>query len=336
MQLLMELLHNPHPDVVKYAFVVAATRNADHVDKLHAVSTEIQRLQALEPLLTMAGFFLQRTNPLTTEVLAQEIKRLREADNHDGKGNDNEKVFSQKTAADFYQDMLVYLLLREARRTGKPVEIPAGVSLSKSQKTLLEYGVKPERDAWEYLFGIIKALDKSIMVVDGEPRRKLILVRYAVEEAMTAYSKVFFDEVAAVLQSGDVSDMTWEFLCNYIVRAMWLLDEEQEKRLVDMKRQLKRPIGRAQDILWNEVEPTVDDLRELLNMIHSPSAGTSSFALSVLMARCAGERRGLRRIADVILESKLEDKPVTRQMAEYIKKERGVVTVKSLRETLKH
>ena len=336
MQLLMELLHNPHPDVVKYAFVVAATRNADHVDKLHAVSTEIQRLQALEPLLTMAGFFLQRTNPLTTEVLAQEIKRLREADNHDGKGNDNEKVFSQKTAADFYQDMLVYLLLREARRTGKPVEIPAGVSLSKSQKTLLEYGVKPERDAWEYLFGKIKALDKSLMVVDGEQRRKLILVRYAVEEAMTAYSKVFFDEVAAVLQSGDVSDMTWEFLCNYIVRAMWLLDEEQEKRLVDMKRQLKRPIGRAQDILWNEVEPTVDDLRELLNMIHSPSAGTSAFALSVLMARCAGERRGLRRIADVILESRLEDKPVTRQMAEYIKKERGVVTVKSLRETLKH
>ncbi|MBQ9445090.1 MAG: hypothetical protein IJU61_00760 [Victivallales bacterium] len=95
MQLLMELLHNPHPDVVKYAFVVVATRNADHVDKLHAVSTEIQRLQALEPLLTMAGFFLQRTNPLTTEVLAQEIKRLREADNHNGKGNDM-KSFSAK------------------------------------------------------------------------------------------------------------------------------------------------------------------------------------------------------------------------------------------------
>ena len=336
MQLLMELLRNPHPDVVKYAFVVATTRNTDNMDKLHAVCTEIQRLQGMEPLLTMARFFLQRTNPLTTEVLAQEIKRLREADHQDGNGNDNDKVFSQKTAADFYQDMLVYLLLREARRTGKPVEIPAGISLSKSQKTLLEYGVKPEREAWEYLFGKIKALDKSLMVVDGEPWRKLILVRYAVEEAMTAYSKVFFDDVAAVMQSGEVSDMTWDFLRNYIVMAMWLLDEGQEKRLVDMKRQLKRPIGKAQDILWNDAEPTVDDLRELLNMIHSPSATTSAFALSVLMARCAGERRGLRRIADVILDGRLEDKPVTRQMAEYIKKERGVVTVKSLHETLKH
>lgn len=337
MQLLMKLVGYRLTDVSAYAFCVAVVRTAQDTTKWHDVCRKALELGESSEARRIAEILKDIDGELTVKKL---VKLLRKR----SKVTDESKLtYRHKDAWGYCHDILAYLLIREARREGRPAVIPPDVRFDVLQKELLEYAFKPEREAWGYLYAKIKELDKRTLPVlipenreqYSEQSYEIYTIRHRVVHALTMYSKVFFKEVAAAMRSGNVTDRTRECLQDYMWDIWTRLDsDEQMKAFAELEIQLDRPQAKVTEILWREEEPTEDDLSGLLRLIDGPSEQLSAYAMSVIMARCPSGMR-LRKMADDVLKLDLHGKRNTRAMAEYIRKNRGVVTVERLREMLK-
>ena len=221
-QTLMGIICHPHHEVSEFAFCVAVVRNADKLEKLHELSANVLKLKLKGAVLQMAEHVGLLQTPMTAETLTAELKNVKR------------EHWSVPTAMDYYHDMLVYLLLRKARREGKAVVIPADVQFDIRQKKLLEYGFKQEKDAWKYLFGKIKERDGF----EGKQHNE----DYDLYNALSAYSNIFFDEAVTAIQSKDATPWTREILSLYLQKVFLRLDDGRREQVKAMLKQLNLPI----------------------------------------------------------------------------------------------
>ena len=221
-QTLMDVISHPHHEVSEFAFCVAVVRNADKLEKLHELSANVLKLKLKGAVLQMGEHIGRLQTPMTAETLTAELKNVKR------------EHWSVPTAMDYYHDMLVYLLLRKARREGKAVVIPADVQFDIRQKKLLEYGFKPEKDAWKYLFGKIKELDGF----EGKKHND----DYDLYNALSAYSNIFFDEAVTAIQSKEATPWTREILSLYLQNVFLRLDDGRREQVKTLLKQLNLPI----------------------------------------------------------------------------------------------
>ena len=343
-QSLLGLIRHQNPDVAAEAFVIAVVRNADNVKMLHEVSSDALSLQKNGPTVEMARRFLECDVAVTSDTMARWLKGKNLAE-HISKTADEYRrtIHNGKTADDYFYEILKCLLIREARTAGRPVVIPPDVQFGSGQLELFEDAYKPEKEAWDYLFAKIKELDKRTLPVPIPENKKQFYEQsgaiYTIGSravfALTTYPKVFFTEVAATMRSENISDTTREFLQLYMWDIWMRLDnDEQMKTFAELQIQLDRPQAKVTEILWRDEDPSEEDLRELLRLIDGPSERLSAYAMSAVMARCPKGRR-LRKMADDVLKLDLNGKRNTKVIAEYLRINRGVVTVEKLHEMLK-
>ncbi|MBR4417809.1 MAG: hypothetical protein IKS67_13610 [Victivallales bacterium] len=221
-QTLMDVISHPHHEVSEFAFCVAVVRNADKLEKLHELSANVLKLKLKGAVLQMAEHIGRLQMPMTAETLTTELKNVKR------------EHWSVPTAMDYYHDMLVYLLLRKARREGKAVVIPADVQFDIRQRKLLEYGFKQEKDAWKYLFGKIKERDGF----EGKQHNE----DYDLYNALSAYSNIFFDEAVTAIQSKDATPWTREILSLYLQNVFLRLDDGRREQVKALLKQLNLPI----------------------------------------------------------------------------------------------
>ncbi len=323
---LMEMLRNPHPDVAATAFVILVVRKAQDVNALHEISNEALRHHHEHAIAAMAERFAHCSDALTTNELAEELK---------AKGYEAREPGDYMSVSEHFHDILAYLLLRQARMAGKPVAVPEGVQFHSSQKELLRIAFKPESEAWEYLYGLTRELDAYKAPVNFEQHCEFYRKESAISEALSAYSKIFFEEVYTAMQSEKLSDAASQTFRAYMWKVMLRLDDNRQRRFAELLVRVQRPQGIAENILWSDSEPSDNDYNALMRMVNGPSSSLSAYALSVIIARYANNRKMLLKTADDVLKSRLDNYPNTVRLAEFIKKSQGVINEKTLRETLK-
>ena len=328
MQTLMELVRYPFSDVSSYAFCVAVVRTANDSAKWHDVCRKALELEESSETRRIAENLKDVDGELTVKMLVKLLrKRPKIID-------ENNFTLRHKDSWGYCHDILAYLLIREARREGRPAVIPADVRFDAQQKELLEYAFKPEQEAWGYLYAKIEEL--APWDFDAKYIYMKNLEKRAVVSALAAYSKVFFDEAIAIMKSEAISDVAMDIMSEYWLKIRSRLDSEQNEQFKKLlqKRLILR--GKVTTILWRETELTEDDIQKLRDIMRSPFDQTSAYALSAFIVRCAERPDMLRKEAEELLKSSMKYKPVTKRMAEYVVEVGGRITIGSLTEKLEH
>lgn len=88
---------------------------------------------------------------------------------------------------------------------------------------LLKFADKPESQAWEYLFPQLAEQQRNS---DAS---------FAIIFALSAYSKVFFDEAIININNANTSKLTREILIDYLLYNQYRLNEDQLKKLKILK-----------------------------------------------------------------------------------------------------
>ena len=193
---LLEIVQYPHDYVASYALVAAITRNPDNLQEI---------------LKTAAG---QKYN---CKKIADYILKIGKADVIQAIRKDltNQKLepYEVPTQEEYYRDILVYSLLRQAREKKEKVVIPENIEFTQEQKTLLTYADKPESSAWEYLFPRLNELQKN-----GDKAFAIIL-------SLSAYSKVFFDESMNKINGSGTSNLVKTILIDYLSYNQYRLNK---------------------------------------------------------------------------------------------------------------
>ena len=119
-----------------------------------------------------------------------------------------------------FRDALMYFLIRDARREGKAVVVPQHVKFNGYQKSLFEYAIKPEKEAWDFLYPKFMEL-----------RNEGIYADHFVRAALKAYSVVFFDSATAVIRTQNVDQRIKEEVALYLLDNFMRLNDEQRTEL---------------------------------------------------------------------------------------------------------
>ncbi len=318
-RLLLEMLRNPHPQVAASAFTILAVRRGDDASALREISVEALKVHKDDCVAAMAEHCMQ-CGTLSAKVLVEELaeKGLEESDPSD-----------YRTASEYFHDILTTLLVRDARKNKAAAYVPAGVQFNAEQRNLLKYASKPEAEAFDYLHGIVKSGEEP------KEAKTFFLKGWTMASMLAAYPRVFFEEVCAAMQSEKLTDNERLFFRLYMWTVLFRLDDDQQMRFGEVLLKAIRPMGVAANILWSESGPSDSDSQRLLEMTYGVSACASAYALSVLMARHAGNHRYLLTVATEMLQSRKKGHPITIQLAEFITKNGGHVNEKTLTMTLK-
>ncbi len=328
MQLLMKLVGYRLTDVSAYAFCVAVVRNAQDSAKWHDVCRKALELGEFSEARRIAEILKDIDDELTVKKLVKLLQK------HSKVTDESNLTHRHKDSWGYCHDILAYLLIREARREGRPAVIPADVRFDVLQKELLEYAFKPEREAWGYLYAKIEEL--APWDFDAKDLYMKNLEKRAVVSALAAYSKVFFDEAVTVMKSEAISDVAMDILFEYWLKIRSRLDTEQNEQF---KKLLQRRLilqGKVTTILWRESELTEDDIQMLRDIMRSPFDQTSAYSFSAFIVRCVDHPNMLCKEAEELLKSSMKYKSVTKRMAKYVVEVGGRITVGSLTEKLEH
>ena len=222
MQTLMELVRYPFSDVSSYAFCVAVVRTANDSAKWHDVCRKALELEESSETRRIAENLKDMDGELTVKMLVKLLRKRPKIT------DENNFTLRHKDSWGYCHDILAYLLIREARREGRPAVIPADVRFDAQQKELLEYAFKPEQEAWGYLYAKIEEL--APWDFDAKYIYMKNLEKRAVVSALAAYSKVFFDEAIAIMKSEAISDVAMDIMSEYWLKIHSRLDSEQNEQ----------------------------------------------------------------------------------------------------------
>ncbi|MST98704.1 hypothetical protein FYJ85_16820 [Victivallaceae bacterium BBE-744-WT-12] len=209
---LLRISKTDHDDVASYALIVAATRE---VPNLNAILQSAARNGGNTSLIAKHFFELKEKG----EILEQLEKELH---------NKPLSLYSAPTPDDFYRDMIVFRLLLSARSKNTEPVIPPGILFEANQSALLKYGWQPERKAFNYIFQLLlkepKRSDKTVHLIF----------------ALSAYSKVFFDEATNAIATSNIPLITKQYLIDYLMQNKYRLSKEQIDKLKKLQMQLQQ------------------------------------------------------------------------------------------------
>jgi hypothetical protein len=205
----MEIVQYPHDDVASYALSAAIARNPDQLQAILKIALKSKNYNCKK----IADYMLKIGD---TDV----IKTIKD------------NLINQKLAAykvpypeEYYRDILVYSLLRQAREKNEKVVIPKNIEFTWGQKVLLKYADKPENEAWNDLYPILAELKKENDAA------------FAIIFALSAYSQVFFDEAMTKIHAKETPQTVKKILRGYLEYNQARLNKDQITQLEQLKKQ---------------------------------------------------------------------------------------------------
>lgn len=120
--------------------------------------------------------------------------------------------------SDYYRDILVYSAIRKARETNKSVVVPEDIIFNYNQKNLLKYAEKPFDHAFDYIYSIL------------EKEKKWSNTTNALMESLSAYEKVFLNEVINKLKDKNAHAFTKKAMKWYLNMNRYRLTEKEYKQ----------------------------------------------------------------------------------------------------------
>lgn len=133
---------------------------------------------------------------------------------------------------DCYRNVLVYLLLCEARKSGQKPDVFKDVHWEDGQYNKLKYAFKPEKEAWNYL----------VSYLETDPNKKYYEnPNDFFGPSLSSYSKVFFEEAMTAIRAESTSNMARSAMILYLSFNLERLDERQFQQLWDVLKELKMP-----------------------------------------------------------------------------------------------
>ncbi len=208
---IIQVIHYPHDDVASYALVATIVLNPENLKAiLHNTVQSNTKINYNCKKIAKHILELQAKGNII-ELLTKEL--------------DSQPLSLYKTPQpeDFYRDIIVYGLIREARQNNITVQVPLNIKFQWEQEMLLKYAWKPESQAWDYLYPQIKTLEKKNDKA------------FALWLALSAYSKVFFDEAVASIQSEETPEITRIILIDYLIFNQSRLNQSQKDKLKELQ-----------------------------------------------------------------------------------------------------
>ena len=210
---LLRISKTDHDDVASYALVVAATRETQNLDAILQQTSARNRGNSS----LIAKHFLELKE--RGNILLQLEKELH---------NKPFSLYSAPIPDDFYRDMIVFHLLLSARSKNTEPVIPSGILFEANQSALLKYGWQPEGKAFNYIFSLLlkesKRSDKTVHLIF----------------ALSAYSKVFFDEATNAIAASNIPLIVKKYLIDYLMQNKYRLSKEQIDKLDNLQTQFQQ------------------------------------------------------------------------------------------------
>ncbi|MBR6059907.1 MAG: hypothetical protein K5787_21005 [Lentisphaeria bacterium] len=73
----MDIIRHPHHEMFEFVFCIAAMRNADNLEKLHELSTNVLKIKLKGAIVQMAEHVGRLQSPMTTEKQTVELKSVK-------------------------------------------------------------------------------------------------------------------------------------------------------------------------------------------------------------------------------------------------------------------
>ncbi len=298
------LAYEGHYHVVCKALEVAIARNAPGLKDMLTTTAATRNYMPKE----IAGFFLAMGEPLTIERVTQALQ--------DAKLQYHRS--SIYTADDACIDILVAMMLHRARQVDKkPFALPEGIGFEPRHKAMAELAIKPEAEEWDFACSQMKTMK-------GGP---LNPQRMAWVFALSAYSRLFFDEAMASLRSEELGYLARLTIGTYLHNNWRRMTPEQREECkgldallqlftnklreevhaapvkpltMEERIQEQASVDKVNRILWQEGELTEEDLAKLtavLNDGESPEAVACTALVTAIVRRMPGLKETLEHVA---------------------------------------
>lgn len=209
---LLRISKTDHDDVASYALIAAATREASNLD---AILQSAARNRGNTSLIAKHFLELKRKGGIF-EQLEKELR------------NKPLSLYSAPVPDDFYRDMIVFRLLLSARSKNTEPVIPSGILFEANQSALLQYGWQPEGKAFNYIF--------SLLLKESKRSDKIVHLIFA----LSAYSKVFFDEATNAIAASNIPLIAKQYLIDYLMQNKYRLSKEQIDKLKKLQMQFQQ------------------------------------------------------------------------------------------------
>ena len=208
-QMLRDIMRSPFDRTSAYALSAFIVRCAERPDMLRKEAEELLKCPMKYKSVTrrMAEYVVEVGGRITIGSLTEKLE-------HEHGMDIDENPDTR------FRDALMYFLIRDARREGKAVVVPQHVKFNGYQKSLFEYAIKPEKEAWDFLYPKFMEL-----------RNEGIYADHFVRAALKAYSVVFFDSATAVIRTQNVDQRIKEEVALYLLDNFMRLNDEQRTEL---------------------------------------------------------------------------------------------------------
>jgi len=204
-QKLLEIVQYPHDDVASYALTAAIVLKPSNLQTILKGVPE-KRYNCKK----IADYILKIGDKDVMQTVRNSLI------------NQKLKPYTVPYPEEYYRDILVYSLLRQARKKKEKVVITENIEFTWGQNTLLTYADKPESEVWEYLSPRLDELKKN-----GD-------AAFAITFSLSAYSKVFFDESMAKINRADTPKLVKEILIDYLTYNQSRMSKEQKMQFGDL------------------------------------------------------------------------------------------------------